>query len=63
MLPGDLRLRRGRRAGRVELAGILGYKLRSATNCARNPSTQSIDTNTDNPRTPGEDNDQQFQSR
>ena len=50
MLPGDLRLRRGRRAGRVELGGILGYKMRSATNGARNPSTQAIDTNTDNPQ-------------
>ena len=50
MLPGDLRLRRARRAGRVELAGILGYKMHAATNCARNPSTQAIDTNTDNPQ-------------
>lgn len=48
MLPGDLCLRRARRAGRVELAGILGYKTHAATNGARKLSTQTIDTNTDN---------------
>ena len=48
MPPGDLRPRRARRAGRVELAGILGYKMHAATNRARKPSTQAIDTNTDN---------------
>ena len=49
MRPGDLCLRRARRAGRVEPAGILGYKMHAATNGARKPSTQAIDTNTDNP--------------
>lgn len=55
MLPGDLCLRRARRAGRVELAGILGYKMYAVTNGARKPSTQAIDTNTDNPQIIRED--------